>query len=384
MNGTQLHYMKDTGPAKPGDLVVMDAATEYEGYAADITRTIPVSGRSRAEQQQIYQLVRDAQAAAERNSKPGMSAGARRTHRSIVRAAGLAALGLIEGEDATFDPPWPVDCARQPAACKQSNFWMIHGISHGLGLAVHDPAQFSFGDRTYKVGDAFTIEPGHLRQHAMLDALPDTPKNRAFIAKVKPSVARYENTGVRIEDDYVITDKGLERISTAPREIAEIEALMKRRARVQPERAGRHRPARAPYHHGFTVIESRFALNSVPGFHCGIARGRDGMADLEERLHVLHTAAEVPVGLHLVRRLVIVVVRVLVALLHAVTVRFPDVVDARIGVERRHALLGELEMVRAVVEPLLRLGVGTHGAILCPEHRARARRRASSCRGRSP
>jgi Xaa-Pro aminopeptidase len=117
-------------------------------------------------------------------------------------------------------------------ACRQANFWMIHGITHGLGLAVHDPTQFEFGDRTYKVGDAFTIEPGIYISTRMLDALPDTPKNRAFIAKVKPMVAKYENTGVRIEDDYVITERGLERISSAPREIAEIEALMKKRART--------------------------------------------------------------------------------------------------------------------------------------------------------
>ena len=63
---------------------------------------------------------------------------------------------------------------------------MIHGISHGIGLAVHDPAQFYAADRLFKQGDAFTIEPGIYVSTAMLDALPDTPKNRAFIAKVKP------------------------------------------------------------------------------------------------------------------------------------------------------------------------------------------------------
>jgi len=232
-NGTQLHYMKDTDPVKPGDLVVMDAAGEYHGYAADITRTIPVSGTFTPAQRQIYQLVRAAQVA-ERNSKPGMSARVAQDSSVIVRAAGLATLGLIESTDATFDPPWPVDCSAQPAACKQSNLWMIHGISHGLGLAVHDPVQASYGDGTYKVGDAFTIEPGIYVSTRSLDVLPDTPKNREFVAKVRDAVRRYENTGVRVEDDYVITDKGLQRISTAPREIDEIEALMKRRARVQP------------------------------------------------------------------------------------------------------------------------------------------------------
>jgi Xaa-Pro aminopeptidase len=235
-NGTQLHYMKDQAPTRPGDLVVMDAAAEFEGYAADITRTIPVSGTFTAEQRAIYQLVRDAQAAAERNSKPGMSAQAASDSSIVVRAKGLAALGLVESADATIDLPWRADCTRLPLTCRQAYFWMIHGITHGLGLAVHDPAQFYYGDRTFKVGDAFTIEPGIYISTAALDALPDTPKNRAFIAKVRPVVQRYENTGVRIEDDYVITSQGLERISPAPRELAEIEALMKTRpsTRVQP------------------------------------------------------------------------------------------------------------------------------------------------------
>ena len=87
---------------------------------------------------------------------------------------------------------------------------------------------------TFQIGDAFTIEPGIYVSTRALDVLPDTPKNRAFIAKVRSTVLKYQNTGVRIEDDYIITDKGLERISLVPREIAEIEALMKRRRAMQP------------------------------------------------------------------------------------------------------------------------------------------------------
>jgi Xaa-Pro aminopeptidase len=230
-NGTQLHYMKDTAAAKPGDVIVIDAATEYQGYAADVTRTIPVSGTYTPEQKAIYQLVRDAQAAAERNSKVGLTSVAAQDSSVAIRLRGLAALGLIDSANAMFDPPWRADCSRMPAACRQGTLWMIHGISHGLGLAVHDPAQFYYGDHTFKIGDAFTIEPGIYISSAALATLPDTPRNRAFIAHVRAVVAKYENTGVRIEDDYVITEQGTQRISTAPREIPEIEALMRQRAR---------------------------------------------------------------------------------------------------------------------------------------------------------
>ena len=230
INGTTLHYMKNRGDAKPGDLVVIDAGALYEGYAGDVTRTIPVSGRFTPAQRELYALVRDALAIAEKLSVPGGSARAAVDSSFEVRARGLARLGLIESTDATFDPPWRADCQRQPTQCRQGMLWMIHGISHGIGLAVHDPAQFYEGDRTFKPGDAFTIEPGIYISSRSLAVLPDTPKNRAFIAKVKAAVARYEATGVRIEDDYIMTPTGLERISTAPREIAEIEALMSGRA----------------------------------------------------------------------------------------------------------------------------------------------------------
>jgi Xaa-Pro aminopeptidase len=223
-NSTLLHYMLDRGPARPGDVVVIDAATQYQGYAADVTRSIPVSGVYTPAQRQIYQLVRDAQAAAERNARPGASRAAAWDSATALRARGLAALGLIQSVDASYDPPDAAPGGRggTPRAARQADFWMIHGISHGLGVAVHDYVQGT----VFTVGDAFTIEPGiYISQH-MLDVLPDTPTNRAFIAAVRSVVAKYDNTGVRIEDDYAIADTGLVRMSNAPREIAEIEAAM--------------------------------------------------------------------------------------------------------------------------------------------------------------
>jgi len=233
-NGTTLHYMKAAAPVKPTDLVVMDAGAEYRGYAADVTRTIPVSGTYTPAQRALYQLVLDAQKAAERNSKPGMSIRAAADSAVAVRTRGLAALGLIESEDAMYDPPWRVDCTARPASCRQADLWMIHGISHGIGLAVHDPLQGDQNGGRFAEGDAFTIEPGIYISTRSLDVLPDTPRNRQFKAKVLAKVQQYQNTGVRIEDDYIITDKGLERISLVPREIDEIEALMKRRRTIQP------------------------------------------------------------------------------------------------------------------------------------------------------
>ncbi len=238
-NGTQLHYMKDRGPLKAGDLIVLDAAGEYEGYAADVTRTIPVSGTFSRDQRTLYQMVLDAQAAAVRNARPGMVFQAAQDSSVEVRARGLAAMGLIEGADALFDPPWPADCAAQPRACRQVSVWTIHGITHGLGLAVHDPVQFYYGDRTVKPGDVFTVEPGIYISTVFLDILPDTPRNRAFIARVRPVAERLNNTGIRIEDDYIATATGLEWISPAPREVRDVEAAMKVARNTARPRASR-------------------------------------------------------------------------------------------------------------------------------------------------
>lgn len=224
----QLHYMQDRRRMEPGEVVVIDAGAEFDGYAADVTRTLPVSGTFSEEQRAIYRIVRDAQAAAERNAKVGQTLAAGLDSSLAVRAAGLAALGIIESATATFDPPWPADCTARPAACHQVALFAIHGITHGLGLEVHDPMQ-AYQDGVLRVGDAFVIEPGLYISRRLLDMLPDTPRNRTFVSRVRAAVERYENTGVRIEDSYLMTDRGLERISLVPRDLEEVEALTRRR-----------------------------------------------------------------------------------------------------------------------------------------------------------
>jgi Xaa-Pro aminopeptidase len=224
----QLHYMTDRRRMEPGEVVVVDAGAEYQGYAADVTRTLPVSGAFTPEQRAVYQVVRDAQAAAERNSVAGRTRQEALDSSIAVRAAGLAALGIVESAEATFDPPWPTPCDQSPWNCRQVMLFAIHGITHGIGLEVHDPMQ-AYDDGVFKVGDAFTIEPGLYISPALLDILPDTPKNRAFANRVRAAVTRYQNTGIRIEDSYLISERGLERLSLVPRDLEEIEALTRRR-----------------------------------------------------------------------------------------------------------------------------------------------------------
>ncbi|HYF40429.1 MAG TPA: aminopeptidase P N-terminal domain-containing protein [Gemmatimonadales bacterium] len=224
-NSTQYHYSKNDRRMQAGDVVVMDVGASYRGYAADVTRTIPVSGKFTPDQRAIYQIVRDAQAAAERVSRPGASWQAWRDTAFAVHARGMARLGLVESADATFDPPWAAQCENAPVRCKQAFLYMAHGLGHGIGLEVHDPPRPYMGVGTFQVGHVFTIEPGVYISTRLLDMLPDTPKNRAMIAQVRKVVERYQNIGVRIEDDYVITREGVEWLSKAPREIQEVEAL---------------------------------------------------------------------------------------------------------------------------------------------------------------
>jgi Xaa-Pro aminopeptidase len=224
-NSTQYHYEKNNRRMNAGEVVVMDVGASYHGYAADVTRTVPVSGKFTPEERAVYQLVRDAQAAAEKVAKPGASWKAWSDTARAVEARGLAKLGLIESPDATFDPPWRSSCSVRPVSCTQAFLYMAHGLGHGIGLEVHDPPPTYMEGGKFEVGHVFTIEPGVYVSTKLLDMLPDTPKNRQMIAKVRKAVERYQNIGVRIEDDYLITPGGVEWLSKAPREVDEVEKL---------------------------------------------------------------------------------------------------------------------------------------------------------------
>jgi Xaa-Pro aminopeptidase len=230
-NSTTLHYNADDRQMNAGEVVVMDIGASYRGYAADVTRTVPVSGTFTPDQRAIYQVVRDAQAAAERQAKPGAKAQLMSDSASAVLAAGLTRLGLIESPTATYD----CGTAQQRQECPQLGLYYMHGLGHGIGLEVHDPDQFYFTG-TLAAGSAFTIEPGIYVRENLLELLPKTQRNEALVAKLRPAVTKYRNIGVRIEDDYLITDQGLEWISRAPREANEVEALMRETLAGGPKR----------------------------------------------------------------------------------------------------------------------------------------------------
>ena len=220
-NSTTLHYNADDRFLGDSDVVVIDIGASYGGYSADVTRTIPVSGTYSAEQRAIYQLVRAAQAAAERQAKLNGPARVLADSSTATLAAGLARLGLIESANATYD--CDTGASRQ---CPQFSLFYYHGLGHPIGLDVHDPgASTTVG--VLVAGSPFTIEPGIYVRENLLDVIPQTPRNRAMIEKIRPAVQRYRNVGIRIEDDYIMTDRGLEWISQAPREINEIEAQMR-------------------------------------------------------------------------------------------------------------------------------------------------------------
>lgn len=221
-NSTILHYNDNVRVTRPGDVVVMDMAAAFDGYSADVTRTIPVSGRFSAAQRELYEVVLEAQKAAERQIRVGGPARAMSDSANAILSAGLTRLGLIEAPGASYD----CGTAQRPRQCSQISLHYMHGLAHGIGLDVHDPEQY-YESGTIGVGSAFTIEPGIYVRIGVLQLLPDTPRNRALVARLAPAVDRFAGTGVRIEDSYLVTADGVERASAeAPREIDEVEAVL--------------------------------------------------------------------------------------------------------------------------------------------------------------
>ena len=224
-NSTILHYRAADRFMNDGEVVVMDIGASYRGYAADVTRTVPVNGVFSPAQREIYQAVRDAQAAAERQAKLGALTRSMSDTATASLTASLARLGLIESPTATFDCEGPSGSG----SCPQYRLYYMHGLGHGIGLDVHDPWRSGPSD-VLTPGQAFTIEPGIYVRGNTLDIISDTPLNRALKERIRPAVTRYANIGVRIEDDYLVTANDVEWISRAPREIGEIEALMKNKS----------------------------------------------------------------------------------------------------------------------------------------------------------
>jgi Xaa-Pro aminopeptidase len=220
-NSTILHYNSNERVMLAGETVVVDIGASYRSYAADVTRTYPVSGTFSPESRALYDVVRQAQRAAEAVAKPGASAGLMSRAADSVLSAGLATLGLIDAPNATYD----CGTADTPRKCRQLRLFYMHGLGHGIGLDVHDPDQY-YESGILAEGSAFTIEPGLYVRADVLASLPDTPGNRSFVERRRAAVARFANLGVRIEDDYFVTANGVEWVSRVPREAAEIEALM--------------------------------------------------------------------------------------------------------------------------------------------------------------
>ena len=209
-NATILHYPEGQRQMKSGDLLLVDAAANYEYMSGDITRTYPVSGTFSPLHKEIYEIVFRAQEDGIAAARAGESLQEIHARTVLVIKNGLSKLGLIT--DTTGD---------------QYKMWYTHGAGHYIGMDVHD-----VGDRTRRLvpGMAFTIEPGIYIRQSALDALPRTPENEALIAKIQPAVTKYADIGVRIEDSFLVEESGLRRLSSpVPRTVEEIEAFMKPR-----------------------------------------------------------------------------------------------------------------------------------------------------------
>lgn len=207
-NATILHYRENNRRLADGDLVLVDAGSEYGYYASDITRTFPANGRFSAAQRELYELVLRAQLAAIEASKPGASLGEIHDAAVNVIAAGLLELGLLQGE------------LPKIIEDKEYQAFFMHKTSHYLGMDVHDVGAYSVAGEARRIAPdmVITVEPG-VYVAAEVGLVPE--KYREIYAKVPE---RYRGIGIRIEDDVLITAEGCRVLSQAiPKTVEGIE-----------------------------------------------------------------------------------------------------------------------------------------------------------------
>jgi Xaa-Pro aminopeptidase len=200
-NACVLHYRENNRQMNDGDLLLIDAGCEYQGYASDITRTYPVNGRFTGAQKDVYEIVLAAQLACIDVVKPGVAFHDYHKVAERVLAQGFIDLGLIAG---------PLDEALEKGTYKQ--FYM-HRAGHWLGMDVHDAGLYQVKGESMRLvpGMVLTVEPG-----AYIRAADNVPE-------------RFWNIGVRIEDDVVVTQDGCENLTPiAPKTVADIEAVVGR------------------------------------------------------------------------------------------------------------------------------------------------------------
>ncbi|MGH2632636.1 MAG: M24 family metallopeptidase, partial [Tepidiformaceae bacterium] len=222
-----LHVAPGQRQLAAGDLVLVDAAAEYRGYASDITRTFPVSPHFTGTQRDLYQLVLDVQLTAIANVRPGVEYKALHLAASRQIASGLAELGILRGD--------ADDLVERDAHA----LFFPHGLGHMLGLATHDAGGCLAGrtpsdrfglkwlraDLPLAEGYVVTIEPGIYFIPAVIE---DPERRHAYADAVDwdrvDALASFG--GIRIEDDVLVTATGAEVLSAAiPKSIAEIEAI---------------------------------------------------------------------------------------------------------------------------------------------------------------
>lgn len=197
-NGCILHYTENECPLRDGDLVLIDAGCEFQGYAGDITRTFPVNGKFTPAQREIYDIVLASLETALTLYRPGTSIQDVTGEVVRIMIKGLVKLGILQGEIDQLI----ADSAHRP--------FFMHGLSHWLGLDVHDVGAYGV-DRSRKLepGMVLTVEPG------------------LYIAPDADVPAQYRGIGIRIEDDIVITEDGNENLTASVVKTADdIEALM--------------------------------------------------------------------------------------------------------------------------------------------------------------